>query len=688
MIGHPEILAPAGNEESLVAALNCGADAVYLGVSRFSARAYAKNFSLEQLKEKIIYCHDRNVKVHVALNTLLFGDAELVEAANTAYELAKMDVDAFIIQDLSLAEVVRNIAPHIPMHASTQLSLTDVSGALLMKDLGFSRIVVGREVSKKELSEIIAVGIDTEVFIHGALCMSVSGQCYISAAMGGRSGNRGRCAGACRLPFENNCLSLKDLSLISHSRELSDMGVCSFKIEGRMRRPEYVAAVVTALSKSLSSEQYDTELLSSSFSRNGLTDGYFTSKLGSDMFGIRLKEDVDSMTSSLPVLKPLCFVPTRFIPVTMDVYVKRDAPMKLCVSTPDFHYTAYGDIPQSAKTKELTQDDILSSISKTGDTPYIIESVTQDVDGGLFVSKSSLNSLRRDALDGLSALRCARISSASPPSLAPLPQTRAHRKQQLVAMVENEDQLKSIDVSKFLLVGVPVHMAEKIQPEKNIAVVLPRALFGLESSLKLRLKDIFSRGIKTAVCSTLGAVKAAQDIGFSVFGDFSLNATSERSINILHRMGVDYITASAECDLPHLGKGIDAGATVGYVGYGCIPLMVTRNCPAKQTSHYRGCTKKGCYIIDRKGISFPVMCDDNVSYVLNPNPIWLGDKSSEYENFDYALLRFTTESGSRVSDIVASFSAHRSVDFEYTRGLFRGISKWEKSEDKIKSKED
>ena len=685
---NPEILAPAGNEESLIAAVNCGADAVYLGAPKFSARAYAKNFSWEQLKNDIFYCHERNVKVHVALNTLLFGEKELREAADTAYELAKLGVDAFIIQDLALADIVKKIAPHIPRHASTQLSITDAAGAVFMRQLGFSRVVVGRETSEQELNEIIATNVETEVFVHGALCMSVSGQCYLSAAMGGRSGNRGRCAGACRLPFENNCLSLKDLSLIAHSCTLRDLGVRSFKIEGRMRRPEYVAAAVIALTKSLRTQAYDQQLLTSSFSRSGLTDGYFTTRLGREMFGIRGRDDVDAMSAALPLLKPLCTTPTSFQPIFMEVTVKKDIPMTLSASCSGVTYTAQGEIPQPAQTRDVTREDILSSLSKTGDTPYKLESLTAHLETGLFVSKSALNALRRTVLAGLSDLRCRRNTLVYPPDLTPLPHSRTDRSTDMIAMVETTEQFRALNPAHFALIGVPLSMAERLDSDEKLAVVLPRALFGADQQLKSRLNAIFDRGITTAVCATLGAVSTASELGFTVFGDFSLNATSARAVDQLYNLGVDHITVSPECDVLHLPHGVPDHLHVGYIGYGRIPLMVTRNCPAKQTTHYTGCHKEPCYIVDRKGTPFPVLCDERVSYVLNPNPIWLADRQLEYKKFDYVLLRFTTESGAQTAEIVTSFQAHKSPSFAYTRGLFSNIASWEKNEDKVKIKED
>lgn len=354
-----EILAPAGSPETVLAGLRCGANAVYIGGKSFSARQNALNFSSEDLKEAVRLCHLYNAKLHVAVNTMVF-DGQLEELVAFVKELAEIGVDAVIVQDLGVLNVIKTVAPELPVHASTQLTIHSVQGAKIAKELGFSRVVLSRELSADEISEICKLGIETEVFVHGALCMSVSGQCYMSALIGSRSANRGLCAQACRLSFSADkdnrnysALSLKDLCLVNHTEELKNMGVNSFKIEGRMKRPEYVAMAVTSFRKALNGEKPDIDKLRAVFSRSGFTDGYFTGKR-KDMFGTRQKEDVVSARTVLNEITALYAKPFKISAINFNVEVFENLPVKVSVSD-DFGNmaTVYGDIPQIAKNRPL-----------------------------------------------------------------------------------------------------------------------------------------------------------------------------------------------------------------------------------------------------------------------------------------------------------------------------------------------
>ncbi len=302
-----EILAPAGGFDSVLAAVRSGADAVYLGEKRFSARASAKNFSDEELRQATAYCHIHGVKVYVTLNTIVF-DEEFSSLADAIKAAARADVDALIVQNMGVARLAKQIAPDLPLHASTQMSVHTAAGVRALCEMGFRRVVLAREMTRAEIKKAAQIPVELEVFVHGALCMCVSGQCYFSAMLGSRSGNRGACAQTCRLPFSVNrqkgghALSLKDNSLIGHLNELQALGVASAKIEGRMKRPEYVAAAVRACV-----EQRDcgcisdrtAEELRGVFSRTGFTDGYYTDRRGRGMFGTRTRDDVVSADEKL-----------------------------------------------------------------------------------------------------------------------------------------------------------------------------------------------------------------------------------------------------------------------------------------------------------------------------------------------------------------------------------------------------
>ena len=380
-----EILAPVGSEEMLHAAVFSGADAVYLGFSGFNARTSAGNFDADSLKEAVRFCHVRGVKVHVALNTTVYG-TELAQLADAVRAVAASGADAVICQDLAVAKLIGEIAPELPRHGSTQMSVHTLQGALELKDLGFTRVVLARELSLSEVEAITRnCGIETECFVHGALCMCVSGQCYMSAFLGGRSGNRGSCAGPCRLPFEANPLpegrpgrlhhlSLKDNSVIDKLDRLQAIGVASAKIEGRLRTPEYVAAAVNACLAGREGRAYDRDLLKNAFSRSGFTSGYLDGKIDGTMFGVRSEADAELTRKTLPALRELYRRERSRVPVKMKLEIEEGGE-KLTVTDADGNRAfAYGDAePQPARTDPT--ESLQRSLSKTGGTPFAVEKI-------------------------------------------------------------------------------------------------------------------------------------------------------------------------------------------------------------------------------------------------------------------------------------------------------------------------
>lgn len=399
-----EILAPCGGAESLTAAVNSGANAVYLGETAFSARRNAENFTPEQLREAVRLCHLSGVKVHVALNTLVF-DTELDKLEKTVEMIADCGVDAVIVQDFGVAKTIKKIAD-IPLHASTQMTVTSVSGAEMAKEAGFSRVVLAREMSLKEIERVVkSVDIETEIFVHGAICVCLSGQCYMSAMLGGRSGNRGLCAQPCRLNFtcdkRENVLSLKDLSLIPHLREIEKIGVASVKIEGRMKRPEYVAAAVTACRKALAGETPDMENLRAVFSRSGFTDSYYNGTF-EKMQGVRTKEDVTAAPKAINELKQLYKDVYKRYSVDISAEIHDGQPSECTAECDGVSVTVTGGVPQQAINKPSTAEDIAARLSKLGGTVFEPGKVSCNIDSGLILSASAVNSLRRDVIDKLS----------------------------------------------------------------------------------------------------------------------------------------------------------------------------------------------------------------------------------------------------------------------------------------------
>lgn len=400
-----EILAPCGSFDSLTAALNSGADAVYLGLDSFSARKNAANFTAEQLCEAVKLCHLSGVKVNVTMNTLVRDD-ELPALEKAIEDVAASKADAMIVQDFAVAELAKKIEPKLRLHASTQMTITGVSGAEFARKNGFSRVVLARELSKKQIEEIVRnVDIETEVFVHGALCVCVSGQCYMSAMLGGRSGNRGLCAQPCRLNFNEggreNILSLKDLSVINNLRELQDIGVTSAKIEGRMKRPEYVAAAVTQCRKALAGEEINTELLENVFSRSGFTQGYYNDNFKS-MQGVRTKEDVISAPKAFSQLHELYKAPFKRFKVDFEITAEESEPLLCTAKTDGIEISVSGEAPQKALNRETTAEEIVERMNKLGGTVYSAGKTTVKCAKGLSVSAAVLNDLRRKAVNALS----------------------------------------------------------------------------------------------------------------------------------------------------------------------------------------------------------------------------------------------------------------------------------------------
>ena len=404
----PEILAPVGGKEQLEAAVRSGADAVYLGTKNFNARNSAENFDESSLSEAVKYCHARNVKVYVTMNTL-FTDKETAELINEIKMIAASGADAVIIQDLGVAALWKKYCPSMPLHASTQMTIHNVAGAVQAEELGFKRLVLARELSLEEIRKIAAgTKAEIEVFVHGALCMSVSGTCLLSSMIGSRSGNRGRCAQPCRLDFKcggrEYALSLKDLSLVDKVNELAEAGVSSLKIEGRMKRAEYVAAAVTAVKKSLAGEKYDEESLRAVFSRSGFTKGYFLGQRNLEMFGYRRKEDVTAAAGVLKNLAQLYKDEIRKIPVDIKFYADADC-TSLTVSDGVNTVCVSGEKPQAAQTKPLDGEFAEKCFSKLGGTIFFVNSFEYEIGENLSVSASVMNSMRREATDRLYELR-------------------------------------------------------------------------------------------------------------------------------------------------------------------------------------------------------------------------------------------------------------------------------------------
>lgn len=687
-----EILAPAGSPEALRAAVFSGADAVYLGGPAFGARANAKNFTLEELRAAVKFCHARGVRVHVTVNTLL-KDGELPAALQFVAQLCEMAVDAVLIQDMGLFSLLRLCAPALPLHASTQMSLHTPSGAAYLQELGAARVVLSRELSLQEIREISkAASIELEAFVHGALCMSVSGQCYFSAMLGGRSGNRGQCAQPCRLPFAapegtGHDLSLKDLSFIKEIDQLTEAGVCSAKIEGRMKRPEYVAAAVTACRRAADGEVPPQELLEhleAVFSRSGFTSGYLTARRGRKMFGVRTKEDVTGATQGLfSTLQKLYQKERQAVPVLMEL-AETAGRCTLSVREGGSGHTAVARTVrgEDADHAPLPAERCKAQLKKTGGTPFFVQECTVP-EQGVRLGVSQLNALRRSALDELLLKR----SERKLVPFAPLAYRPAPRPERPRALPPLRVQFRTVDQvpeqpflceSIVLPLGTPLAELKRLkQTYPRILLEQPRAFFGAEQQVKRQMEEAAGAGFSEIVCQNLGGLALARSLSLTPHGGFGLNVFNTAALEFFKAQGLSSAELSLELterEMTRLGGALPRGAMI----YGRQALMLTRNCPLANSP--KGCLhcKAPGYLTDRMRKRFPVLCTGagaaRYSEVLNSVPLWLGDKRPSLSTLDFVTCRFTTESAADCGSILAALLQNSPPMGEYTRGLFaRGV---------------
>lgn len=668
-----EILAPVGSSKSLRAAVLSGADAVYLGIGKFNARRNAKKPD-EDLNEIISYCHSRGVKVHITLNTLI-KDSEIDEVKDDISRAYLAGADAFIIQDLGLAKLVRTMCPDAEMHASTQMSVGTIEGIKVLKELGFSRAVLPRELSFEEIKRICEQSpIDLEIFVHGALCMCVSGQCLLSAVLGSRSGNRGLCAQPCRLPFmveggSGHDLSLKDLSLIEHIPELSKMGIKSFKIEGRMKRPEYVAAAVTACKKSRD-EGYSQDMqddLQKLFSRSGFTEGYYINKRGREMFGIREKENVISADKALlDKYASLYIKEIPRYPVDFDFSAKAGNKASLKAKYADFFTEVESDcICETPQSHPITEEKISGALTKCGGTQFYSENISTDKEIDYTLPLSAINNMRRKALKDLEVQMTSfsrKISSYTPDIETPLKKSF-----KLYLSFDRPSQIP--DDIKADLIFIPIDSDASLLSKKNFGAELPHGIFENTDTLERLIADCPTEFL---LCHTLDALALARKYKKKAILSPSFNILNSISAYESQTINASAFMVSNESLLTDANK-MSAPIGKGIMIYGRMALMLTRNCPIQNGKTCNEC-KRSSYIVDRKGISFPVLCNMGYTEILNSRPTYMADRLNELETFDFIFLRFTTESKREVKKIIKDYEDAKSPDSEFTRGLFyRGV---------------
>lgn len=653
----PELLSPAGSMRALEAAIDAGADAVYFGASSFNARIGAENFDEKELADAFYKCHSYGVKAYLTLNTLAL-DREMADYLKTAEQAWRLGADALITADLGGAAAIKRHYPEIELHASTQMSGHNADAAKLLSENGFSRMVLARETSFENIKAFTEVSpIEAEIFVHGALCVSHSGQCLFSSVVGGRSGNRGECAQPCRLPFAGKCeypLSLRDLSLAPHIPAVIDSGAASLKIEGRMKSAEYVHAVTKVyralLDERRGASSEEMKYLSSVFSRGGFTDGYFMGNIGRGMLGIRSNADKESTRA----LDDFCGI-KRKLPISLSASFEVDKPSSLTLSRGEKSITVYGDAPFEAINAPMTRESALQSLSKLGDTPFCIEKADVGIKGNVMLPISKLNALRRNAVSVL-------IGSPE--------RDICEKKYEKSAPVGKREKLKSARfyfaesiTDKALGFFDRIYLPLDKYCERANGVVLPAVIFDSEKkTVEEELKNAARKGAKYALVGNLGHLSMALCAGLIPVGDFRLNVFNGESAAVLQRLGFESYILSPELTLPQIR---DIGGASSAIVYGRLPLMLLEKCAIKEFASCEECEKGRATLKDRRGVVFPVLRErEHRNIIYNSLPTYMGDRKNSLDRNGISDMHFifSTEREKEVDEVITAFEGGKSLE--------------------------
>ena len=678
----PELLGPAGSPLALDAAIEGGADAVYLGGQWFNARMNASNFDEQALLDGIRRAHTYGVKVYLTMNTQVY-DRELPDFLRAAEKVYLAGADALIVADLGGAAAIRRAIPDLALHASTQACAHAAASGEELQKLGFSRMVVARELSLDNLKTAVQTSpIEIEAFIHGALCVSHSGGCLFSSLVGGRSGNRGECAQPCRLPYRtakgksDYPLSLKDLSLARHVPELIDAGLASLKIEGRMRSPEYVLTVTRIwrrlLDEGRGADEDEMRRLAEAFSRDGFTDGYFTGHIGHRMLGVRSESDKQA-GRALDSFRGL----SRRLPLRMNFSLKQGKEASLAVSTATASFETKGDIPAPAITAPLDEATLLRQLTKLGGTSYEAVDCRIDMDEGLMLPLASINALRRAAISGLTEAVCQTPVLASPVSYrAQKPNTTRSftpcrsacftTAAQLTPAAQNYFDLCYLPAEQLLSLGG--EQLSKLSSNTEIGVVLPPVIMDHErAKVASLLSRLFECGIRSALVSNLSHLSLVTRAGMTPHGDFRLNVTNTESVRVLELLGVTAPVLSPELSLPQIR---DISGDIRTIVYGRIPLMLLEKCVIREISDCKTCDAGRAELVDRRGMVFPVLrTPDHRNVIYNSVPTYMADAQDQlirYRTGGWHFI-FSTETPREVDDVVNAYQTGQSASHPIRR---------------------
>ncbi len=673
----PELLAPAGSLDALYAAVYYGADAVYLGCSDFAnARMNAQNFTKETLVDAVDFCHSRNVKAYVTVNTLL-SDREMEGLYSYASFLYENGADGVIVQEAGVMDFLHQYLPALPLHASTQAGVCNTSGLQAVKQLGCVRAVAARELSMDELSALCKKGMEIEVFVHGALCACYSGFCLMSSLIGRRSGNRGKCAQPCRLPYsiDHNkpslLMNLKDNLLLPHLQTLSEMGVASLKIEGRMKGPEYVGLVTSFYRRALDGEtisKEEIEQLKRVFDRGGYTDGYFTKK--GNMFAYS-KPETPYRSQQMPASSP------KRIPIFMEATLKENQTFSLTATDLQGNQaTAQGETPAFvAQKRPLDQDTITERLGKLGETPYTLAECKITVDRNVMIPLGELARVKRLVCDKLTDLTVKSYKHPKPeiPEIESLPKGTVYDTLQWTAVVNTFEQYEAIRHLSFAWIGVPLDVVwnKKEELEHTVAIRLPAVSHeNRHDEIKQKLKQLHALGFSRLLCGNLGDFYDFPD--WDKKGDMTLWVYNSTTIATLAKEHPSSLCLSPELNIGQI-RQLQCNIPCEAYLYGRLPLMRTKHCFIKSN---RGSCKGECMLTDRTGTHFPTRCVNGEHILYNSTPLYMGDKLADLKHtcVSYGRMAFTVESPSECGIIAREIMEGLSYNGDKTRGhYYRGV---------------
>lgn len=691
-----ELLAPAGSREALQAAVQNGADAVYLGLQAFGARQYAKNFDVDSLREAAVYCHLRGVQIHVAMNTLIY-DKELPQAVELAAEAVRAGADALIIQDLGLAKALREAEIPIPLHASTQMTIHNLDGVQFAQQAGFSRVVLSRELPKQEIETICReIPIETEIFVHGALCMSYSGQCLLSSMIGGRSGNRGRCAQPCRLPYtmleddknirQGYLMSPKDLCLGAYIPEILSMGIGSLKIEGRMKSAAYVAAVTKVYRDCIDGNramtQREEELLQNVFSRDRFTEAFYAGKTGRGMMKTEASNDdiYDKQDAQLMKRLQETYAPgieNRCRNISVEIVLQIGKPLSASAWYEQTKVSCEGQIVQQAKGNPVTHEMVETQLGKLGSSNFILQDLSVELEEQAFVPKSALNAVRRELVEQLEKQIGKRNHEHWTAAYQPPKRRQTVKKDMAITVwTETAAQAAAFADQPVARLYVPADCIQDIEISEQTVVYFPAILRdeAMERAKK-QLERCWQRGVRKMASGNVGLLLYAREQGFSLFGTADLNVGNATSAAFWEAFGVEAVEASRELNLRCIeALTYRSKLPIEVTGYGKVALMKIENCLIRVAKDGCLCAEGKQYALqDRKGARMRVTRDGCISTVYNSVPIYMADRLEELQRSGASAVKlvFTEEPPQQCLQIYREFVAGEGVPPQhYTRGHF------------------